>query len=602
MNELVVDIETNGLLREENGKPAMDRVHLIVTSRPDGTGTAVFHDDPRFPRTGALKDGVRAVESADLAIGHNVDGFDVPALRKFCGLRKVPPTYDTLTKARLMFPWVGDTDGARYSKGFPRKLTGSQSLEAWGWRMGLHKGTPPQDWSALTADMIDYCVRDVAVCADLYRHLVAQKWDPRSEDLEDAFAGDIRTMCERGVAFDYAGAMSLVGTLKSKLHTVAMQLEAELGTWVEEKTSPVKKIKSKKVHQVNPGSRKQVVAALQRNYGWVPREYTPQGTPKLDEAVVTAMDPKEVPVQPLLLDFFLLKKRIGQIADGPQGWVKRAKRVGDHYRIFPFVNHNGATTGRCTHRGPNLAQVPRVSSPYGRECRALFTASPGLAMVGCDMSGIEARILAHYLHAYDGGAAIRKVTDGDIHGSNLEAIQKVAPGATRDDAKTVLYATMYGALGKRIAQTLGLPERQGSAVRQALLDGLPGLERLIVDIQGDERAGVRGVLQTRGWLKGLDGRRLRPRRAFAGLNTLIQGAGAVVMKEATRIANRGTARALGDMVLHVHDEFQFECAPASAEALGSGLVSSIEKAGKNLEVLCPLTGEYKIGKTWADTH
>ena len=378
-------------------------------------------------------------------------------------------------------------------------------------------------------------------------------------------------------------------------------------------TTPKRKQYRSKMVPVNPTSRQQVTEALQRLFGWRPTAFTDSGQAKFDEPAIKAMDPDVVPVevQTLLLDQFVVQKRLGYLSQGRQGLLNHLVDHGDHHRLHGYVNHNGAFTGRCTHRNPNLAQVPAVRSPYGKEFRELFIPTPGLVMVGCDMSGIEARGIAHYLARYDGGSLVRRIEasdreDGeDIHVQNQHIVQKVYPAATRQDAKNILYAVAYGAKPRKVGKMLGVGDRQGGQIRRAILESVPGLDRLIHDVQH--------AAADRGHLVGLDGRKIRPRRAFAALNGLVQCFGAVVMKEATSIATRSFECMFseGGLVLHVHDEYQWEVgdesegthmAGCSPDDLGASLVEAIELAGEILDIRCPLTGEYKTGDSWAETH
>ena len=445
---LVFDIETNGLLRKQNGKPALDRAHCILAKDTDGTDPSecfIYHDSPDLMRHGSIEDGLRHLSTEGLPTsGHNVMGFDAPALRKLYpqweGLRG--PVFDTLVSSRLMFHWIVATDYPRMKGGVPGKLIGSHSLEAWGWRLGLHKGDYPESWEKLTPDMLTYCARDVEVTATLLSHLERQRWSERSLEIEHEFASNIDDMTGRGVWFDIAGCEGLTQRLSARRAEVEDRLRSELGTWTKRWRTPKRKELREKVLPVEPGSRMQVAAALGELYGWKPSEFTNDGRAKLDESVLSRMDPTRVPLKDDLMEFFMLQKRLGQVAEGKHGWLKS---VTDDHRIHGYVNHNGAYTGRCTHSRPNVAQTPRVGTEYGAECRALFSAPPGRALVGADMSGIEARLFAHYLHPYDQGAFVRQILSGDVHTQNMEAIRSVWPSETRQDAKNHLYAAGYGA-------------------------------------------------------------------------------------------------------------------------------------------------------------
>ena len=137
-------------------------------------------------------------------------------------------------------------------------------------------------------------------------------------------------------------------------------------------------------------------SALKQKYRWKPREFTPSGDAKIDETILNALP---YPEAKKLAHSFLIQKRIGMLAEGNSAWMKLA--VDDpqspRYGLLRHtINPNGTVTGRASHFGPNLAQVPATRAPYGKECRELFTVPPGYVLVGSDLSGLELRCLAHF--------------------------------------------------------------------------------------------------------------------------------------------------------------------------------------------------------------
>ena len=169
-----------------------------------------------------------------------------------------------------------------------------------------------------------------------------------------------------------------------------------------------------KLQEFNPSSRQQIADRLIKLYGWKPKEFSENGQPKIDETVLSSLP---YPAAKTLAERFLIQKRIGQLAEGNQAWLK-LERNG---RIHGSVNTIGAVTGRCTHSHPNVAQVPSVGAAYGAECRELFYAPTGWVQVGADASGLELRCLAHFMAKYDGGAYGKVILEGDIHTVNQEA-------------------------------------------------------------------------------------------------------------------------------------------------------------------------------------
>jgi DNA polymerase I-like protein with 3'-5' exonuclease and polymerase domains len=268
--------------------------------------------------------------------------------------------------------------------------------------------------------------------------------------------------------------------------------------------------------------------------------------------------------------------------------------VGKDGRVHGKVITNGAVTGRMTHSSPNMAQIPNAGSIYGPECRECWTVEEGNVLVGCDASGLELRMLAHYMKDED---YVRTVCEGSSKdGTDVHSVNQRAAGlATRDLAKTFAYAYLYGAGDAKIGSIIGGSARDGAKLKAKFLSSLPALSRLI---------GTVSKYAAKGWVPGLDGRRIWVRSEHAALNSLLQGAGAIVMKKALvifddkRVANKWPVK----YVANVHDEFQMECPKEIADIVGAAARMSIIEAGEHYKLRCPLDGEYKIGANWRQTH
>jgi DNA polymerase I-like protein with 3'-5' exonuclease and polymerase domains len=277
----------------------------------------------------------------------------------------------------------------------------------------------------------------------------------------------------------------------------------------------------------------------------------------------------------------MLQKRVAQV----QSWVDALEIDG---RVRGYVNTIGAVTGRMTHSKPNMAQVPASYSPYGKECRSLWTVPHGYRLVGCDASGLELRMLAHYMNDK---RYTNEILTGDIHTAN----QLSAGLDTRDQAKTFIYAFLYGAGDEKIGSILGGGSGIGRKVKRKFLDNTPALKSL------RERV---ATASKRGYLIGLDGRRIHVRSEHSALNTLLQGAGAIVMKKALALLNNYAILKGIDykFIGNIHDEMQTEVLDKDAKIFGEIAVKAIQEAGKELNLNCPLDGEYKIGDSWNETH
>jgi DNA polymerase I-like protein with 3'-5' exonuclease and polymerase domains len=313
--------------------------------------------------------------------------------------------------------------------------------------------------------------------------------------------------------------------------------------------------------------------------GWVPDKHTEKGQVIVDEKVLAGVD---LPEARQIAEYLLVQKRVAQV----ESWLEAVSEDG---RVHGKVITNGAVTGRMTHHSPNMAQVPSGSSPWGHECRDCWTVDlDNYLLVGADAASLELRMLAHYMKDED---YVREVCEGDIHTKN-----QVAAGLeTRPQAKTFIYAFLYGAGPAKIGAIVGGGKKEGQDLIASFLDNTPALKAL--------RAKVERVA-SKGWVPGLDGRQLQIRSAHAALNTLLQGAGAVVMKQALIILNAKIQKEKlnAHFVANVHDEWQLEVHKDHAEKVGRYAVASIEEAGKVLGLRCPLTGEYRVGKSWAETH
>ena len=549
--KIVLDIETNS---------THDKIWMCVTRDIETDEVKVWK---------AASGLQKYLEVCDLIIMHNGINFDAPCLRKNWNVTmKLSQVYDTLVASRLLNPSLED----------------GHSLEAWGKRLGYAKGNF-SDWdNGATPEMEEYCIQDTLVTTKLYNHLILtlqlEKFSQRSIDLEHNVQTIITKQEENGFKLDEAKSLQLLSLLKTKLDIIQSEMQSIFPPKVTSgrlhKTSgkPLRDI----IEPFNPGSRKQIAERLIEK-GWKPKKHTEKGSVIVDEAVLETLD---YPEAKTLAQYMMLQKRIAQI----ESWLDNMKSDG---RVHGRVITNGAVTGRMTHMSPNMAQVPNSGSPYGMDCRELWTVEKGNKLVGIDAAGLELRMLAHYM---DDNEYTTEVVSGDIHTAN----QKAAGLETRNQAKTFIYAFLYGAGASKIGSVVGGSAKEGQSLIDSFLRNTPKLKAL--------REKVARVYSTKGKLPGLDGRQLFVRSEHAALNTLLQGAGAIVMKQALVILDRKlkTAKIPYKFVANVHDEWQVEVSEAYVEQVGKFGVKAIEEAGELLEMRCPLTGEYKVGNNWKETH
>ncbi len=613
--ELIVDCETNGFL--EN----LSKVHSLCIENEEH---AMFscHDHGAY-RT--VEDGLRLImngaKNGAVIVMHNGIKFDYWALKKVYPWFDIPVEQirDTLVLARLLWADIAVTDAKRVAKGFPKKLIGSHSLKAWGYRLGILKGEfgETSDWQEWSKDMQEYCELDVRVTRALWELIKKKQPAARAVQLETWFAFIMSRQEQFGYTFDKDKAVALYLELMAKRQEIDGELKKFFGSWYVSEGEVIPKVNNGprgitkgvpytkiKLVEFNPGSRQHIANRLTKLYGWKPKVFTESGQPQVDESILT---PLPYPPAKLLADRFLLEKRIGQLAEGENAWLK-LERNG---RIHGSVNTIGAVTGRCTHNKPNMAQVPSVRALYGPQCRELFRAPDGMVQIGADASGLELRCLAHYMARYDGGSYTKAVTEGDVHWVNTLALGLVPPGTERDShnkdhewargvAKTFIYAFLYGAGDEKIGSIVGKGAKEGKRLKARFLQATPAIARL--------REAVGSTVKQKGYLVGIDGRILKVRSEHAALNTLLQSAGALLVKQATvnlyqELTRRGLVWGLDwAMVAHVHDEYQLHVKPEVTDLVSEVAVWSFQQAGRDFNWRCPLGGEAKTGLSWKDCH
>ena len=506
------------------------------------------------------------VKEYDQIIGHNIIGFDAPVLKKLWNIG-IPKSkaVDTLVLSRLLSP----------------QLDGGHSLKAWGLRLRNQKIDFDDYDGGLTDEMVEYCKQDVSLTGEVYSYLMAElsKWKNSEQSI--LLEHEIAVICSEqernGFKLDIQAATLLRANLSDKMDHIASDLQSTFPPIVEERWSEKtgKQLKDK-VTIFNVASRKQIGERL-ISLGWKPKEFTETGQAMVDETILEGID---MPEAKLIADYLMMQKRLGLL----ESWLKFVK---EDERVHGAIITNGAVTGRMTHHSPNMGQVPSVSKPYGEDCRKLWTVDDGHVLVGTDLAGIELRCLAHYMQDEEW---TEELLNGDIHQKNADAA-----GITRPQAKTLIYATLYGAGPAKIGSIVGGGASEGNKVLQNFYRNTPALSRLMEKVK---------KVAAKGYVPGLDGRRILVRSDHAALNSLLQGCGAIVAKQWCIEAHKEFKRQKlpVQQVAFVHDEIQIEAHGAHAEDVASIMVESAAKAGNVLGFRCPVDAEAKIGKNWFDTH
>lgn len=575
---------------------------------------------------------------------HNGIRYDVPCLKKLMGDRfSFDPrdcVIDTLVLARLIYSNIKDTDvGLMRSGKLPKALYGSHSLKAYGYRLGELKGTYGEQedaWDTFTDDMYTYNKQDVVVTLKLFRKLMAKGYPLKAIQLEHDIAWVMAKQERNGFVFDKDAAVKLYADLSAKRQEIYDDLVSEVGSWTVYKGDKVyKRDNAKKGIKAgipypqyeevtfNPNSRSHIAKVLM-DRGWEPTEVTPTGAPKVDEDTLqSAMD---ISLTPKILEYLLINKRIAQLAEGDNAWLKLMKEDEDgYYRIHGSVNPNGAVTGRATHSYPNVAQVPAGRSPYGKECRSLFTVPKGWFEAGIDASGLELRCFGSFLFPFDNGAYIKEILEGDIHTHN----QKMAGLPTRDNAKTFIYGFLYGAGDAKIGEIVGGSSADGKRLKEKFFKAVPAIKKLRQAIErtlitsSEWVGGVNKVtwrkrvhpdnsnLSITHSILGLDRRIVYVRSPHSALNTLLQSAGALICKKWVCLVEENMRKAGykhgwdGDfaMMAWVHDETQVACRTMEiAEDCVRIAQESMRQTQEFFKFNCQLDTEGEIGDNWYDCH
>ena len=633
----IFDIETNGFLEE------LTKIHCIMIHNTETHKLERY--DPAFS---PVKDAVKRIEKADTIIGHNIIGFDVPAIKKiFPDFEFKGEIIDTYVWAACVWPNIADGDYKRFREGrLPASLIGKHSLEAYGYRLGVYKGAfaKQTDWSTWSNEMSAYCEQDVAVTFKLLDKLRGTKTSWDQVLMEQDVMGILNRQQKHGVLFNLGEAQELYRELSNKREKLREEIQKSFPPFWKRKGklfTPKRRNKTKgyvagatmqhvELCEFNPSSNIHISRMLMLKYGWIPEEFADKEmvpvemqyiynklkiisatVPKIEEEILKRLPYKEC--KPLA-EFQMLQKRCAMIAEGKQAWLRCYNE--ETGRIHGAINQFGTVTGRCNHFKPNLGQVTAPRSPYGKEMRSLFTVPHGWFLVGCDADGLEARCKAHYITPFDKGEFVQCILEGkrseatDIHSLNRDRLGF----ASRDHAKTWYYAFMYGSGNANLGSIAmeddnykdytGDKAALGKKHRAKLGKEFKGLKELMDAIQTTAKK-----RSPKMWLKGLDGRRIPVRAIYSSLNALLQSAGAVIMKKALVIADE-LIRSKGltpiddyVQILFVHDELQFECRTKEiAETVAKCAEECIRLAGEHFKLRCPLSGSSKIGKTWLDTH
>jgi DNA polymerase I-like protein with 3'-5' exonuclease and polymerase domains len=607
---LAFDIEADALL------DAATKAHCVAVADLDSDQIDEYGPEQ-------IPAALEHLARADYLTGHNICGYDLPLLHKLYnwGPASGCAIVDTLVTSRLILPHLDDLDAQATAMGDPAlgKSRGRHSLEAWGVRLGIAKiGAGIEDFAEWSPEVQERCVGDATICKALWQFLQPDGYSQQALALEHRTAPICNCITVDGVPFDREAAEPLRQRWEARLTELEARLERQLpGT--------------------NPSSRLQIGRLLEAR-GWVPERRTEKtGQAVIDDELLESL-PAIYPEFAGLAEHNLLRRRLAQLAHGKEAWLKH---VGPDGRIHGGLVPIGTPHSRAKHLSPNLAQVPNAKkgAAYAAECRALFRAPTGWTFVTCDQANLQDRAFAHHLAEFDRGAYARAFLNGvDQHWESAIALGLVPAGTERDkgsklhtaireSAKRFRYGFLFGAGNKKAGRIVydsvravdqinatfalqqkffgsashpgeGILTEVGRQARDRFMTATPGLQHL--------RASLEAQVTRRGWLLGLDGRRVPTRAQYTALNYAVTSAEAIICKRwLVQVFSELCARFRygwsGDAVitLWIHDEIAVCCRTEIAEQVGEILVRHAREPGEFYGFKVPLDADYKIGSSWA---
>lgn len=649
----VFDAEATGLLYD------VDKCHCVVVQQ--GDEFFGFWDEPGFKGpedvryVGSIEYFLKnMVEEGWVYVGHNIMNYDLPMFKKLYKelLREFDPVKST---NRFFDSFLGSC--------MLNPEQSSHSVDYYGKKYGIEKPAH-EDWSKLTYEMIVRCREDVKIQAKIFvNHLKRfekyPKWFPALH-LEQQVAYIHAHQGVHGVRIDIIRAYELLKYIDRRINVVKNSLllklpkvcegsdgykntfkkdgslTAHVSRYFEScgKTAFDPDTLTLEDHSVTSDSVVRVggpfskvsfryanlnshdeIKEILYGFGWQPTEWNYKKdkagrlvrderrrliktSPKITEDSFDSLPPG---LGQEIAEYLMLCHRRRFIANEKEPWKKGAMSFVRPNGYAPADGFTcGTNTSRYRHFGI-LVNLPRPSTVLGPEIRSIFTVPRGHKMLGIDLAGIEARVMAHFAYFYDGGDYAKVALDGDVHDTNAKLL-----GVDRDTAKSFLYAISYGAGPAKLASILGVGIQEAKELIELYWDTHSGLRDFIQALEKEFR-------KTGRWITGLDGRKLYIRSEHKLLNTAVQNAATIIFKKwmvkcwyyQQRANNHGNPPDELHQIIAYHDELEFDCYTDRedyVEIHGKNLVELIEETGEEMKLKVPLTGDYKIGDTYTEVH
>jgi len=606
MKNIIVDIETDGLLTE------LTSIWCIAIKEVNGSTLSFSDYDDNLPNNA---EAIPHMEAADRIIGHNFIRFDGPAITKILGYT-IPceKIYDTLIMSRL--------------NQFNR--IGKHSMKSWGENLNFPKGDY-NDWSEYSPEMMEYCIQDVTVNEAIYHRIVKEadiilsntsgKYQ-QAIDIEHKMSHYTAMQCANGWEFDQEGKLNLMKliqdelthieeTVEPLLGSITIMIDKEpkspkykkngeytsvsarvlgeyLGTYVDPSDAlkvpppiaPGTNFQRSVLTPARIGNQDHLKDYLERNgvvwddwnFKKVDGSFV-KTSPKLTTSALTRIGPTGVMID----RFFTLRARLSVLT----GWEKMYWDG----RLHGDVIDIGAATGRQTHIG--IANIPSPKAAYGSQIRQLFGVSKGKTIISADGAAYQARIMAHFSKDKE---FIAEIISGDIHQKNADAI-----GCPRADAKPFFFAWAFGAGGRKLARILGIAESGGNKAKNKFLNRWPALRDLTKKSQ---------TAAQRGYLLGVDGRKIIVEESYKAFCYLIQGTEAIIFKHTIVSINEAfEAKDIKFLqLLAYHDECSWEIDPADAIEAEVIIRHCFQETPKKFGITLMCAGDVKCGNNYLEVH